>query len=59
MIIIIEFQLYAWKVIVRAVSREWCVFLVDNIWTSTRGGWEEGQSHVDRGVKTRIFLWTS
>jgi len=37
MIIIVEFQLYARKVIIPAVSREWCVFHVDNMWTSTRG----------------------
>jgi len=40
MIIIIEFQLY-----VLAVLRECCVFLVDDMWTSTRGGGD--RSHVD------------
>jgi len=29
-IIIVEFQLYAWKVIVLDVSREWCVFHVND-----------------------------
>jgi len=28
---------YAWKVIVLAVSRELCVFYVDDKWMSTRG----------------------
>ena len=37
MLIIVEFQLYARKVIVLAVSRERCVFHVDRMWTSTRG----------------------
>jgi len=45
MIIIVEFQLYARKVIALAVSREWCVFHVDDMWTSTRG-W--GRPHGDR-----------
>jgi len=33
MIIIVEFQLYARKVIVLAVSRKWCVFHVNDMWT--------------------------
>jgi len=45
MIIIVEFQLYARKIIVLAASREWCVFLVDNMWMSTKGF--GGQSQVD------------
>jgi len=38
MIIIVEFQLYARKVIVLTDSRGWCVFHVDDMWTS-KGTW--------------------
>jgi len=41
-------------VIVLAVSRDWRVFHVDGMWTSTRGSGSCG-----RGVKNLIFLWTS
>ena len=44
-----------------AISRERCVFHVDRMWTSTRGG---GPAHVDacgqgRGGQKPDFLWTS
>jgi len=44
-------------VIVLAVSRERCVFHLDRIWTSTRGGVWLMWTHVDKGeeVKIRFF----
>jgi len=50
--IIVEFQFYAQKVIVLAVSRERCVFYVDSMWTSTRG---RGQTLVV-AIKNLDFL---
>jgi len=47
MIIIVEFQLKAWRVSALAVSREWCVFLVHDMWTSTR--WQGGRGSVSCG----------
>src|SRR6218665_1881791 len=43
--------------IVLAISRERCVFHVDRVWTSTRGG--SGPCGQGRGGKNQIFLWTS
>jgi len=34
----VEFQLYVRKVIVQTLPREWCLFNVDGMWTSTMGG---------------------
>ena len=48
MIIIVEFQFYSRKVIVLAVSREWCVFHVDNMHVDVHKE-EGGKAHVDRG----------
>jgi len=59
MIIIVEFQHYAQKVIVLAVSREWCAFHVDNMWTSTMGRVSVSCGQGERGIKNRIFLCTS
>jgi len=53
-----EFQLFFRNIIVLAVSRERCVFHVDRMWPSIRGG---GAANVDRGegLKNLISLWTS
>jgi len=59
MIIIVEFQLYVRNFIGLAVSREWRVFHVDDMWTSTRGGGVKLMWTVGRGSKIPILLWTS
>jgi len=59
MIIIVKFQIYARYFIVLAVSREWCVFHDDDMWTSTRGRVGLISRGQEEGVKNRISLWTS